>query len=314
MHRIESIVRRVIESSADVLVEREYDVKLLVLSVIAGGHALIEGIPGIAKTLTAKTVARLLNLKFSRIQLTPDLLPADIVGTKIFNQKTGDFEVVIGPINANLVLADEINRASPRTQSALLEAMQEKQVTIEGSTIKLPEPFTVVATMNPVELEGVFPLPEAQLDRFFIKVDMKSLSRGGLAELLRRGSTKIEEFFENLRPVVSVEEVLEGRRELSRVYVEDSVLEYMLKIYDALNNHRYVRLGVTPRGLMMLHTLAKCLALADGRDYVIPDDVKAAAAPALSHRVLLKPEVIVEGISSREVVEEVLKSVGVPRP
>ncbi|MEM0013991.1 MAG: MoxR family ATPase [Zestosphaera sp.] len=314
MNKVESIVDRVANASEEVLVERRWDVKLLVLSVIAGGHALIEGIPGIAKTLTAKTVAKLLNLRFSRIQLTPDLLPADIVGTKVFNQRTGDFEVVVGPINANLVLADEINRASPRTQSALLEAMQERQVTIEGFTVRLPEPFTVVATMNPVELEGVFPLPEAQLDRFFIKVDMHSLSRNGLIELLKRGSLKIEEVFESLKPVVSVEEIFESRRELSRAHVDDSVLDYMLKIYEALNNHRYVRLGVTPRGLMMLHTLAKCLALADGRDYVIPDDVKAAAVPALSHRVLLKPEVIVEGTSSREVIEEVLRNVGVPRP
>ncbi|MEM2004741.1 MAG: MoxR family ATPase [Zestosphaera sp.] len=314
MNKVESIVDRVANASEEVLVERRWDVKLLVLSVIAGGHTLIEGIPGIAKTLTAKTVAKLLNLRFSRIQLTPDLLPADIVGTKVFNQRTGDFEVVVGPINANLVLADEINRASPRTQSALLEAMQERQVTIEGFTVRLPEPFTVVATMNPVELEGVFPLPEAQLDRFFIKVDMHSLSRNGLIELLKRGSLKIEEVFESLKPVVSVEEILESRRELSRVHVDDSVLDYMLKIYEALNNHRYVRLGVTPRGLMMLHTLAKCLALTDGRDYVIPDDVKAAAVPALSHRVLLKPEVIVEGTSSREIIEEVLRNVGVPRP
>ncbi|MEM2021709.1 MAG: MoxR family ATPase [Zestosphaera sp.] len=314
MKRVESVVSKVIEASRDVLVEREQDVKLLVLSVVAGGHVLIEGIPGIAKTLTAKTVAKLLNLKFSRIQLTPDLLPADIVGTKVFNQKIGDFEVVTGPVNANLVLADEINRASPRTQSALLEAMQERQVTIEGFTIKLPEPFTVIATMNPVELEGVFPLPEAQLDRFFIKIEMGSLSEGGLAELLKRGSMRIEEAYDNLKPIVHADEILDGRRELSEVYVEDSVINYMLRLYDAINNHRYVRLGVTPRGLMMLHTLARCLALADGRRYVIPDDVKTAALPALSHRVLLKPEVMAEGVSGGRVIEEVLRSVGVPRP
>lgn len=314
MRRVESIINRVVEASREVLVEREWDVKFLVLAVIAGGHVLIEGIPGIAKTLTAKTVAKLLNLKFSRIQLTPDLLPADIVGTKVFNQKTGDFEVVVGPVNANLVLADEINRASPRTQSALLEAMQEKQVTIEGTTIRLPEPFTVIATMNPVELEGVFPLPEAQLDRFFLKIGMKTLSREGLIELLKRGTLKIEEAFTELRPVANANEILEGRREISSVYVDDSVTEYMLRIYEAVNKHRYVRLGVTPRGLIMLHTLAKCLALAEGRNYVIPDDVKSAAVPALSHRVLLKPEVLAEGFSSKDVIEEVLRSVGVPRP
>ena len=311
---VEAIVSRVVEASREVLVEREWDVKLLVLSVIAGGHVLIEGIPGIAKTLTAKTVAKLLNLRFSRIQLTPDLLPADIVGTKVFNQKTGDFEVVVGPVNANLVLADEINRASPRTQSALLEAMQERQVTIEGVTIKLPEPFTVIATMNPVELEGVFPLPEAQLDRFFLKISMRTLSREGLIELLRRGTLKIEEAFAELKPVANADEILEGRREISNVYFDDSVTDYMLRIYESINKHRYVRLGVTPRGLIMLHTLAKCLALSEGRNYVIPDDVKSAAVPALSHRVLLKPEVLAEGFSSRDVIEEVLRIVEVPRP
>ena len=314
MRRVELVVSKVVEASKEVLVEREVDVKLLVLAIIAGGHVLIEGIPGIAKTLTAKTVAKLLNLKFSRIQLTPDLLPADIVGTKVFNQKKGDFDVVVGPVNANLVLADEINRASPRTQSALLEAMQEKQVTIEGTTIKLPEPFTVIATMNPVELEGVFPLPEAQLDRFFLKIGMKTLSREGLIELLKRGTLRIEEAFIELKPVANAEEILEGRKEISSVYVDDSVTEYMLRIYEAINKHRYVRLGVTPRGLIMLHTLAKCLALAEGRNYVIPDDVKFAAVPALSHRVLLKPEVLAEGFSSKDLIEEVLRNVEVPKP
>ncbi|MEM3984180.1 MAG: AAA family ATPase, partial [Sulfolobales archaeon] len=179
MTKVYSIVEKVIEVCGNFLIEREEHIKMLVLAVITGGHVLIEGVPGVAKTLTAKSVAKALSLKFSRVQMTPDLLPADIIGTKIYDQKSGDFKVLLGPIHANIVLVDEINRASPRTQSALLEAMQEKQVTIEGDIFALPTPFTVLATMNPVEVEGVFPLPEAQLDRFLMKLPMGGLSREG---------------------------------------------------------------------------------------------------------------------------------------
>jgi len=314
LSKVKNIVDLVVREASKVLVEREKDVKLITLAIIAGGHVLVEGIPGIAKTLTAKTVAKLMNLRYSRIQLTPDLLPADIIGTKIYNQKTGEFDIVVGPINANLVLADEINRASPRTQSALLEAMQERQVTIEGVTIKLPEPFTVIATMNPIEMEGVFPLPEAQLDRFFIKVNMTSLSREGLNKLLKRSFHDIEASFEELKPVTNASDILNARNDLNHVIVEESIINYVVRISEFINKHKAVRLGVTPRGLMMLLTLAKGLALLDGRDYVIPDDVKEAAIPALSHRVFLKPEYVAEGVDGSDVVTQAINNVEVPRP
>ncbi len=315
MTRVSGIVERVAEVCAGLLIEREDHVRMLVLAVVAGGHVLIEGVPGVAKTLTAKSVARALDLKFSRIQMTPDLLPADIVGTKVYDQKTGDFRIVLGPLHANVVLVDEINRASPRTQSALLEAMQERQVTIEGEVFALPEPFTVLATMNPVEVEGVFPLPEAQLDRFLMKLPMGGLSRDGIKKLLRADLDAIEEGVRNLKPVVSREEVLEARKELGEVWVDDSVIEYVVRISEALSSHRAVRLGLSPRGAAMLLLLSKALALAESRKYVIPDDVKTAALYAVPHRILVRPELAPEGPARRElIVREVISKVEVPRP
>ncbi len=308
-------MERAIEACASLLVEREEHVKMLVLAIIAGSHVLIEGVPGVAKTLTAKSVARALDLKFSRIQMTPDLLPADIVGTKVYDQKTGDFKTVLGPLHANLVLVDEVNRASPRTQSALLEAMQERQVTIEGEVFSLPVPFTVLATMNPVEVEGVFPLPEAQLDRFLMKLPMGGLSRDGIKRLLRTDLDAIEEGLRSLKPVVSREEVLEARKELREVWVSDPVIEYVIRISEAVGSHRAVRLGLSPRGMAMLLLLSKALALADGRKYVIPDDVKTAALYAVPHRIVVRPELALDGPAKRElIVREAISKVEVPRP
>ncbi len=311
---LQRIVERVVEESSKVLVAREKDVELIILTIVANGHALIEGIPGIAKTLTAKVVAKLMNLRFSRIQCTPDLLPADVIGTKIFNQKTGEFELRLGPIYANLVLVDEINRASPRTQSALLEAMQEKQVTIEGETVKLPRPFTVLATMNPIELEGTFPLPEAQIDRFFVKIEMETLRNRDLVELMKRGFRFIEREYENLKPVVSIDDIERASDEVERVHVDDDIYGYIVKLVDYSHRHPAIRLGITPRGALMLLTLAKEYAVLDGRNFVIFDDVKKAAIPVLSHRILLKPEYIAEGLTGRSVVEEILKKIEVPKP
>jgi len=312
--KLQELVKAVIEEASRVLVDRGEETTLAVLTIVAGGHGLIEGVPGIAKTLLAKTVAKVLNLKFSRIQCTPDLLPADVLGTKVYNQKTGDFELRVGPIYANLVLVDEINRASPRTQSALLEAMQERQVTIEGETIKLPEPFTVLATQNPVELEGTFPLPEAQIDRFYIKINMELPSSSSLIKLLKRGIEVIEKEFEALKPVASSEDVMSARRELESVFVDDSIYEYIARIVEYSHKHPAVRLGISPRGALMLLRLAKEFALLDGRRFVIPDDVKRAAVPALSHRILIKPEYVIEGYSGQSIVKEIIENVEVPKP
>jgi len=308
------VVESVVEESSKVLVDRQRYVELITFSIILEGHVLIEGIPGIAKTLTAKTIAKLLNLTFSRIQCTVDILPSDIIGTKIFNQKTSDFELRLGPIYSNIVLVDEINRASPRAQSALLEAMQERQVTIDGETVKLPKPFTVLATQNPIELEGTFPLPEAQLDRFYIKVAMGVLERESLIKLLRRGLRSIEIEFENLKPIVSPGQIFKAAEEVHQVHVDDAIYDYIARIVEYSNRHQAVRLGVTPRGALMLLNLAKEFALYDHRKYVIPDDVKNASLPALSHRVLLKPEYIAEGYTAERVIQEVLSKVEVPKP
>ncbi|MEM2008066.1 MAG: MoxR family ATPase [Ignisphaera sp.] len=308
------IIKNVVEESAKVLVAREKHVTMIVFSVIAEGHVLIEGVPGIAKTLTAKVVAKLLNLKFSRVQCTIDTLPSDIIGSKVYNQKIGDFETKIGPIFTNILLVDEINRASPRTQSALLEAMQERQVTIDGETIALPRPFVVLATQNPIEHEGTFPLPEAQLDRFYIKLTMGLLDRVALMNLLKRDLKIIEKEYWYLKPVADVNDIINASKEIEKVYVDSSIFEYIANIFEYSHRHEAVQLGITPRGALMLLQLAKEFALADERDYVIPDDVKNAAVPALAHRFLIKPEFLAEGYTGERIVQEILANVEVPRP
>uniref|UniRef100_A0A7J3QFD4 AAA family ATPase n=1 Tax=Ignisphaera aggregans TaxID=334771 RepID=A0A7J3QFD4_9CREN len=308
------VLSRVIEESSKVLVNREEHVKLIIFTIIAGSHALIEGIPGIAKTLTVKVVAKLLNLKFSRIQCTLDILPSDIIGTKVYNQKTNEFEVKIGPIYANLVLVDEINRASPRAQSALLEAMQENQVTIEGETIRLPKPFSVLATQNPIELEGTFPLPEAQLDRFYMKIYMDTLDRDSLLKLLKKGYRFLEKEYESLKPVVTVNDIFEASEEIDKVYVDDDILKYISKIIEYSHKHPAARLGISPRGALMLLTLSKEFALFENRKYVIPDDVKMAAIPALSHRIFIKPEYIAEGYNGIRIINEIISRIDIPKP
>ncbi|MEM1526592.1 MAG: MoxR family ATPase [Ignisphaera sp.] len=314
MTTLSKIINKAVDEASNVLVGREKHITMLIFAVVAEGHVLIEGVPGIAKTLTAKVVAKLLSLKFSRVQCTIDTLPSDIIGTKIYNQKIGDFEVRLGPIYTNILLVDEINRASPRTQSALLEAMQEKQVTIDGETNLLPRPFVVLATQNPIELEGTFPLPEAQLDRFYIKLTMDLLDRDPLIKLLRKGLKTIEQGFESLKPVADINDIISIAKELESVYVDESIYEYVANIAEYSYKHSALRLGVTPRGALMLLLLAKEFALADERTYVIPDDVKAAAIPALSHRILLKPEYIAEGYTGEKVVQEILTKVEVPKP
>jgi MoxR-like ATPase len=308
------VLSKVIEESSKVLVNREEHVKLIIFTIIAGSHALIEGIPGIAKTLTVKVVAKLLNLRFSRIQCTLDILPSDIIGTKVYNQKTNEFEVKIGPIYANIVLVDEINRASPRAQSALLEAMQENQVTIEGETIKLPKPFSVLATQNPIELEGTFPLPEAQLDRFYMKIYMDTLDRDALLKLLKKGYRFLEKEYESLKPVATVNDIFEASEEIDKVYVDDDILKYISKIIEYSHKHPAARLGISPRGALMLLMLSKEFALFENRKYVIPDDVKMAAIPALSHRIFIKPEYIAEGYNGIRIINEIISRIDVPKP
>ncbi len=307
------IMKAVLSESSRILVEREREVKFIVASMVVSGHVLLEGVPGIAKTLTARVVAKLFNLKYRRIQFTPDLLPADIIGTKVYNPKTSDFEVRTGPIFANIVLADEINRASPRTQSALLEAMQERQVTIEGETMRLEDPFIVIATQNPIEMEGTFPLPEAQVDRFLVKINVEYPSDKGLIQIMKRAD-EIEEELRRLAPVASGKDIIDARAEVRKVFIDDSLLDYIVRIVKGTHEHPAVRLGASPRGAIALHKLSRVWAIMSGRDYVIPDDIKAVAREALQHRIILKPEYAFEGVTPAKVVEEVLAKIPVPTP
>jgi len=303
----------VVEKASSILVERDSEVRLILASLLARGHALLEGVPGVAKTYTAKTIASLLNLTFKRIQMTPDLLPSDVTGGFVFDQKTGEFKLRKGPIFANILLVDEINRASPRTQSALLEAMQERQVTVEGVTMPLEEPFMVIATQNPIEFEGVFPLPEAQLDRFIARIPVGYPSTKGFIEILRRAD-EIEEAILNLKPIMSREDVLEAIRGASSVRVDDSIYEYIARIVEESRRHPSVKLGGSPRAGIAIVRLAKAWAYISNRSYVIPDDVKAVAIPSLAHRIILNPEYEVEGVKPEAVIKEVLGKVPVPRP
>jgi MoxR-like ATPase len=295
------------------LIEKEREVKLILAALIARGHVLIEGVPGVAKTTIAKTIARTLSLDFKRVQMTPDLLPMDIIGYKIFDQKTAEFKFVKGPIFTNILLVDEINRASPRTQSALLEAMQERQVTIEGETFRLDEPFIVLATQNPIEMEGVFPLPEAQLDRFLVKIETGYPSTKGFVEMLKKVD-EIEAWVESIKPVVTKEEVLNEIKSARDVKVDEAIYQYIANLVEETRRHHAVRLGASPRSGIAILRMAKAVAYLEGRNYVIPDDVKQVLVPTLSHRIILKPEYEVEGLTASRVVEEIANRVPVPRP
>ncbi|HIQ02804.1 MAG TPA: MoxR family ATPase [Desulfurococcales archaeon] len=282
---------------------------MILASLYVGGHVLLEGVPGVAKTTLAKTIATVLQLEFRRIQFTPDLLPSDIIGTMVYNPKTGEFNVRLGPIFANIILADEINRASPKTQSALLEAMQERQVTIEGVTYKLPDPFLVLATQNPIELEGTYPLPEAQLDRFFMRIIIDYPSKSETVEILKR-LKRIYDF--KVKPVASAKDILKIRELVWKVYVDESILNYIADIVEESRRHSAVRLGGSPRAAIALLMASRALALMDGRDYVIPDDVKEVAEPVLNHRIILSTEAVFEGVKPVDVIRDILKRVPPP--
>ncbi|GAY25920.1 MoxR family ATPase [Desulfurococcaceae archaeon AG1] len=307
------ILRRILDASSSILVEKEQEIKLIVASLLARGHVLIEGVPGVAKTLTAKVISRLTGLDFKRVQMTPDLLPSDIIGGYVYDQRTGTFTLKKGPIFTNILFVDELNRASPRTQSALLEAMQERQVTIEGNTYVLEEPFMVIATQNPIETEGIFPLPESQLDRFLVKIESSYPSTKGFIDIMKRADF-IEEASRELKPVLSKEEILRASKEASEVIVDDSIYQYIARIIEETRTHKLLRLGASPRAGIAIIRLSKAWAYLDGRKYVIPDDVKAVAIPALRHRLILKPEYEIEGGDPVAIVKEILGRVEVPRP
>ena len=297
-------VERVIVGKREVL-------RLVLLGILAGGHVLLEDLPGLGKTMMARSFAHVLDLQFTRIQFTPDLLPADVTGAPLYDQRTGDIVFRPGPVFTNLLLADEINRTPPKTQAALLEAMAEQQVTVDGQSRPLPQPFIVLATDNPIEYEGTYPLPEAQLDRFLLRTRLGYLPPEGEAAMLRQ---RLEQAGQvpGLRAVVDAQGLLELRESLHQVHVGDDVISYVVRLLTATREHPKVAVGASPRGGIAVTDLARGHAVADGRDYVTPEDVKAIAVPALAHRLVLRPELWVRNITGEDIVADLLAEVATP--
>ncbi len=300
----------IIDNVSQVIIGKRDVVKLALVALYCGGHVLLEDVPGVGKTMLVKALAKSIGSDFKRIQFTPDLLPTDVTGVSVFNQKSGDFEFRPGPVMTNLLLADEINRASPKTQSALLEAMEERQVTADGETYALPNPFFVLATQNPIEYEGTFPLPEAQLDRFMLRLHLGYPAFQEEVALLNR--LQYVHPVDNVEQVAGELEILKIQETVKQVHVEPALSTYIIKLVHALRNHDQVYLGASPRGSLALFKGAQALAAIVGRDYVLPDDIKVIAQSALPHRVILKPEAHLKGYNSKAVVTDILNQVPVP--
>jgi MoxR-like ATPase len=311
LEEVGRLSNRVLDEVEKAVVGKREALELLMLGLLADGHVLIEDYPGLAKTLMARSFAAATSLDFSRIQFTPDLMPSDVTGSSVYNQRESDFEFRPGPIFANLLLADEINRAPPKTQAALLEAMQERQVTTEGETRPLGRPFLVLATQNPIEYEGTYPLPEAQLDRFLLRMSVGYPSREDEWQVLAdRAERRRDEVV--LDAVVDRETLLRMQAACEEVYVSEPVGLYMVDIVAATRDAQSVQVGASPRGSLALLKLSRCRAALDGRDYVTPDDVKSVAVPALAHRLTLRPELWVQRVSAEDIVRERLQAVPTP--
>lgn len=299
-----------LKNISKVIVGKDDVIKKAIITLIAGGHLLIEDVPGVGKTMLAKSIAKSINLDFKRIQFTPDLLPSDIIGITVYNERTKEFEFKKGPIFSNIILADEINRTTPKTQSALLEAMEERQVTVDGITYRLNEPFFVIATENPIEYEGTFPLPEAQLDRFFMKIEIGYPDVGD--EILLLSRVQLKHPIEDLKEVITKEEIIEIQKEIRRIHVDESLKNYIVKLGRALRDDEDIYLGPSPRSLIVLMRVSQANAYIDGRDFVIPDDIKYLFYSVMSHRVILRPESKLKGVTEKEVIERAIQKVEVP--
>jgi MoxR-like ATPase len=310
IRQVQEATRAVRQNVSRVMIGKEEVIDLLMVAMLCEGHILFEDVPGIGKTTLAKTLAKSLGCTFQRIQFTPDLLPSDITGITFFNQKNSEFEFRPGPLLAQIVLADEINRATPRTQSALLEAMEERQISVERETVMLPRPFTVIATQNPIELEGTFPLPEAQIDRFLMRLRLDYPSHSEERLILQR--FKETQPLDDLQPVLTGERLQELQHMIRRVRVEPAVENYIVELVRATRNHSGVELGVSPRGTLALYRSSQAYASIHGRFYVIPDDVKRVARPVLSHRMIATSQARLHGRVMEQIIEEVLHNVSVP--
>jgi len=307
---VRGMSERLTANVENVIVGKHHEVQLALIALLCQGHVLLEDVPGVGKTMLAKTIARSLGCSFKRIQFTPDLLPSDVTGVSIYNQKTGEFEYRPGPVLAQIVLADEINRATPKTQSALLESMEEKQVTVDGVTYPLPQPFIVLATQNPIEYEGTFPLPEAQLDRFLMRVSLGYPNRSEEIEVLSRQEQVHP--LSTLKQVVPSNELTAAQQAIKSVHVDRLIKEYIVAVVAATRKHDDIYLGASPRGSLGLQSAAQARAAIMGRDYVIPDDIKALAESILAHRLILNPAARIRNADARSIVNEILRNTPVP--
>ena len=310
MDIVRSFADRVIGNVSKVIIGKPDVLELTLLALICQGHILIEDVPGTGKTILARAVARSIGCTFKRIQFTPDMLPSDVTGVSVFNQKTHEFEFRPGPVFAQIVLSDEINRATPKTQSSLLEAMDERQVTVDGETYLMDKPFLVLATQNPIEYEGTFPLPEAQLDRFMLRINIGYPDKQ--SEIAILGAQQFAHPITALQQIVSNDELLEAQDTVKEVYADDLIKEYIVNLCIATRNHPDVYLGVSPRGSLALYRTSQALAAIRQRDYVIPDDVKYLAEPTLAHRLIISPAARIKNVNPKEVVQDILSSVQVP--
>lgn len=303
-------IAKIIQNIEKVMIGKRDIAELSIVALLAGGHVLLEDVPGVGKTMMVRTLAKSVGAKFKRIQFTPDLLPSDVIGVSIYNPKTLQFEFRPGPILGNIVLADEINRTSPKTQSSLLEAMEEASVTVDGETIQIPKPFFVMATQNPIEYEGTYPLPEAQLDRFLLKLKMGYPTESEELEVLRRAENKAP--IEDIEAIMTTEELRDLQQQASQLHIEDNVKAYIVALAQQTRQHRKVYLGVSPRASIALMKAAQAYAFMRGRDFVTPDDVQYLVPYVFGHRLILQPEARYEGVLAETIIEDIIRSTEVP--
>ncbi len=314
LEELKVAVEQIREEVAKIVVGQKNMVDLLIISILADGHVLLEGMPGVAKTLTAKLFSKIIEVDFARIQFTPDLMPSDVLGTSFFNLKSSEFEFKKGPIFSNIVLIDEINRSPAKTQAALFEVMEEKQVTIDGKTHLMTMPFMVLATQNPIEQEGTYRLPEAQLDRFLFKITVSYPSLEEEIIILEKSqSRKTQNIFEEVKPILNAEKIAQYRQKVKEIHVEKSLIDYIAKIVTQTRQHNALYLGASPRASLAILNGSRALAIIRGRDFVTPEDIKEITPPVLRHRIMLTPEKEMEGIDLETVIQQLIQSVEVPR-